>query len=54
MSLKEEDLTLESLVFPGLNSNLFRNISPLSPGLVALPFEILNCVFVSSGYAVMN
>lgn len=44
----------ESLVFPAMNSNLFRNTSTLSPGPAALPFEILNCVFVSFGYVVMN
>lgn len=44
----------ESLVFPGMNSNIFTNISTLSPGPAALPFEILNCIFVSSGYVVIN
>lgn len=41
---------LESLFFPGMNSNLFRNITTVFPAPAALPFEILDCVFVLSGY----
>lgn len=42
--------------FPGMNSdfNLSRNNSTLSVGPAAPPFGILNCIFVFSGYVVIN